>query len=87
MARQHLVDDLGHPQPRALLEALGQADDRDPRPEQRRGGLERGPEAVRRDADHEHVGVIDRLLERVGAPQRRVQGRDRPGTGVLRAAR
>ena len=57
VAGQHLGDDLGHAQVRALLEALGQADDRHPRPHvgrQPRASV--AAEAVRRHAHHEHVG-------------------------------
>ena len=44
VAGEQLVDHLGHPQLRPLLEALGEADDRDPRAHVRNRLLEHGPE-------------------------------------------
>ena len=62
-------DDLGHPQQRAALEALGQADHRDPGPQVRPGVGEDGPEPVRGHADHEQVDVVDGLLQVRGGLQ------------------
>jgi len=66
MSGQHLVNDLRHPEACPLLEALGQADHRNPGPHVRSGLLEHGPEALRGHGHDEHVGDRSRLFERVG---------------------
>ena len=66
----HLVaDDLGHPQQRSLLEALGQADDRDPRVDPLLGRGHRRAHRRRRHADDQQLGVAHRLLQVVGGHQ------------------
>ena len=62
--RELLGQHLGHAQPRALLEALREADHRHPRP-QEAGQLLRGlAHPVRGHAHHEQVRRAHRLLER-----------------------
>ena len=57
VAGQHLVDDLGHAQAGAELEALGEAHDRHPRPDVgRRPRASVCAERLRRHAHHHHVG-------------------------------
>ena len=66
MARQHLLDDFGHAVQRPLFEALGQADDRDPRSNKRRRLLENLTKSVRRHPHDHDVSRCDRIFEIVG---------------------
>ena len=63
MARQLVPDELRHAQQRTALEALRQADDRNPRPQVRPDLGEDGPEPVRGYADDQQVDVVNGLLQ------------------------
>ena len=71
MTGQLVPDDLGHPQQRAALEALGQADHRDPGPQVRAGVDEDGPEPVGGHADDQQVDVVHGFLQVSGGLQGR----------------
>ena len=80
VAGQHLVDDLGHAQPAALLEALGEADHRHPGPQVLADLLERGAEAVGRHAHDHQVGLAPPPRPASRWPAGRGAGRSRPGS-------
>ena len=68
-ARSDIGDDLGHAQQRLLLEALGQADDGDPRVDPLRRRLQRRAHGGGRDTDDQQLGVARRFLEVGRRPQ------------------
>ena len=71
---EDLLDHLRHAQERALLQALREADHRDPRVDRGLGRLQRGPEAVRGHPDDQHLGLGDGLVELGRGRQTRREG-------------
>ena len=69
MPGQHLVDDLAHPHVGALLEALDQADHRDPGPQFGGEVLEHTAEAVAGHTHDDDVGAVGGLAEIGGGAQ------------------